>query len=90
MIIISKFWVSSHYRKIQFYTTYHQYIDFDLVGVPNEDTMEEYLRVTNDNYLRAFIMACGDGQLGAVMALSPLVPDINLQFDGKFTISSEM
>lgn len=52
--------------------------------MPDEEMRDTYLRLNKNNRLKALIKACGDGHLGAVMALSPLVDNVNkgIQFDG--------
>lgn len=47
------------------------------IGVPDEVAKDEYLSKGGHNPLTALIMACGDGHMGAVMALCPHVADIN-------------
>lgn len=41
-----------------------------------------YLRDNNSDRLRALVNACGDGHLGAVMALSAMVNDVNSRLPG--------
>lgn len=53
------------------------------IGVSYEVLKEEYLRDNDNDPLRALIQACGKGHMGALMALSPLVADINVKVDGE-------
>lgn len=50
---------------------------YSYIGAPDEAMKATYLADNNHEPLRAFIKACEDGHLGAVMALSPLIDDIN-------------
>lgn len=53
-----------------------------MIGVPNEVAASAYLEGKADNPLRAVIVAAGDGNLGAVMALSRQVTNINNSLEG--------
>lgn len=44
--------------------------------------MDHYMRMSGNDPLRALVNACGDGDLGAVMAISSHVWDINSQLSG--------
>lgn len=58
------------------------------VGIPDESRRDQYIHENNDDPLRALIKACGDGDLGAVMALSSMV-DVNAKlprYDSKWYI----
>lgn len=52
------------------------------VGVVDERTRDTYLRDNNGDPLRAMIQACSDGNLGAVISLSPYVEDANGMLPG--------
>lgn len=54
-------------------------IDVTHVDVPDEIMRKEHLNRSRNRPSRALIAACGDGHLGAVMALCPMVPDINFK-----------
>lgn len=47
------------------------------IGVPDSHAKDKFMRQFNFNTLLAFIKACGDGDLAAVMDFIPWISDIN-------------
>lgn len=54
----------------------------DLPADESTNTRDRYIRDNKNDPLSAMIAACGDGHLEAVMALSPMVLDINTMLPG--------
>lgn len=52
------------------------------IGNPDEMKKTKYIRRGNKDPLMALIMACRDGQLGAVKSLCPVVNDVNGKLPG--------